>query len=279
MKLWRYSITALASTALLACERSPEREAPAKPAVKPSAVVPSLPVAEPPMNREELLLAALRAASAAAAGKQDKDAQRLLDGKRFALRLRFGCGTDDEVGGSRSWTFEPKRGVLRVHVAIDVSADTPLLSRLGMGQVEAAEGFWITRPWLLTPDCPVQTSAPLAPSEEPTTGSSPTPAALQPSANPRLAIVQFFNPSDSRTHRQERAYEVTTSLPVAAAPGPQGLDLVVTGRLKKTDGHPVIACVSEADNQAPSCVISAQFDGVSIEQPATGQTIADWAGG
>lgn len=282
---WRYSMVALASTTLFACHKPVERETAQQPSSEPASVLPPLPVADPPLNREALLMAAIRAASAAAAGKKDNEAQRLLDGKRFEMRLRFGCGGfRKDSDAPRSWTFDEERRVLRIRVESDISADTSLLSELGMEQFEAADGFWIERPWLLTADCPAEpagsSDAPPATraAEEAPAASPPDPRSAQSSARPRLAMVQFFTASDSRTHRRDRAYEVTRTLGSGAEPGGQGFNLIVAGRLKRQDGHPVIACISENPGQAPSCVISAEFDRVAVEHPGTGEILADWAG-
>lgn len=274
-------MVALASTALFACEKPPERGTAPQSPPKSNSVIPPLPVVEPPMDREALLMAVIRAASATAGGKEDKDVQRLLDGKRFELRMRFGCdGAEKDGGAPRSWTFDEERRVLRIRVATDISADTPLLSKLGMGQIEAAEGFWITRPWLLTAGCPAKERASPVPPPATPDAAPASPPAADPSPSPplpRLAIAQFFTASDSRTHRRERAYEVTRTLESGAEPGIQGFDLVVAGRLKRLDDHPVIACLNESTGQAPSCLISSEFERVTIEQPGTGETIADWA--
>lgn len=286
MMSWRYSTTALASLALFACQKPPEREPEPQPVSKPTPAVPLLPVAEPPMNREALLMAVIRAASAAAAGGDDTKDQRRLDGKRFELRLRFGCdGPDDNGDTPRGWTFDENRRVLQIHVESDISADTPLLSKLGTGQFEAAEGFWIRRPWLLTAACPAVTAAPSTPPPVTPSGElSPVPSApftelAQSSPAPRLAIVQFFTTSDSRTHRRDhRAYEVTRTLDGGGKPSNRGYDLIISGRLKRGNGGPVITCVSEDARIAPSCVISAEFERVALERPGTGEILADWAG-
>ena len=57
-----------------------------------------LPVVEPPMDRAGLLKAVGAAASAGALGQDDADAQRKLDGKKFEVRIRFGCATSAPPG-------------------------------------------------------------------------------------------------------------------------------------------------------------------------------------
>src|SRR5262245_22906588 len=83
----------------------------------------ALPVAEPPLDRQAILLAASQAASNYALGQDDAEPQKQLDGKRFAMRLRFGCeGPAANASGARSWTFDEKRRVLSFKVMLDVEA-------------------------------------------------------------------------------------------------------------------------------------------------------------
>src|SRR5688572_18646717 len=69
---------------------------------------------QPPLDRAGLFAAVARAASAEASGADDGSAQRMLDGRQFELRLRFGCGgpsaqlRDDWLG----WSFDSERRTL-----------------------------------------------------------------------------------------------------------------------------------------------------------------------
>src|SRR5688572_25835410 len=76
-----------------------DRTTPSDGATNPS-VRRDLPVPDPSLDREFLLLALHRTASATAIGEDDGRIQHELDGKRFQLRLRFGC--PGEVAGARS---------------------------------------------------------------------------------------------------------------------------------------------------------------------------------
>lgn len=282
---WGYSAAALASFALLACRQAPEQEATPQPTAQASQAIPPLPIAEPPLDREALLIATLHAASAAASGGDDREAQRVLDGKRFELRSRFGCsGESEDESRTRRWTFDEKRHVLRIRVAPEITASSAVLASLGAGAYEAAEGFWIPQPWLLTAACPVALPpVPTAAPSEPAKGMasdapSPRPAPPAP-PSPRLALVQFFTAQDRRTHRRnDRAYEVTKTLAAGAAASTRGYDLVVAGRLKRVADGRVIVCAGQGALAPPLCAISAEFDRVALANPETGEVLAEWGG-
>jgi hypothetical protein len=54
---------------------------------------------------------------------------------------------------------------------------------------------------------------------------------------------------------------------------------VLSGRLKSLEGKGVIRCsTAKGPDQPPDCVISADFDRVWIENPETGERLAEWGG-
>ncbi len=286
----KLSFAALACAALLAgCERSDTPAAGASPSA--TSALPALPVAEPPVTREDLLLAVVRAASAAAAGSVDLEQQRELDGKLFSLRLRFGCsGATPASEQPRGWSFDEEARVLRVRVGAEIEGDTPLVASLAGEAFEAVEGFWIRRPWLLQPSCPATAPAPepeASPAGEDGEGEIPAvpssagrDAAPSPEPPLRVGIAQFFTDTDARTHRLDsRAYEATATLGDDERPSPKGYDLVIEGRLQRLPDGRVIACRNEGDAAPPSCLISARFEKVSLERADTGAVIADWPRG
>jgi hypothetical protein len=286
MMQWRHCVTAAAGVCLVAgCQQPDERQ---PEATKAAAAAPVLPVAQPVLDREALLMAVMHAASGAALGKDDAEWQRKLDGQRFALRMRFGCnGASHDAKQPRGWRFDKERRVLSLHVEADIAKDAPLIRSLALSGYEAVEGFWIHRPWLLRADCPVvpargeatavasgkATDAPAADKAKP----SPAPAALPP---PQIGIAQFFTPTDARTHRRDdRAYEATKVLGEGELPSATGYDLVISGRLRQLVDGRVIACTVDSTTAPPRCIISAQLDGVSIELPGSGKAIANWLSG
>lgn len=279
----RFQIVALAGVAVLVSCGPGADGAGENAAVNAAArEIPRLPAAEPPLDREALLLAVARAASAAALGADDRDPQRELDGDQIELRLRFGCAGASETleDGSRRWSFDQERRILRYRLGPDIAGDLPAFERVAGSEFEAVEGFWIRRPWLLAAACPA--NAPESPAEEPADDSerSRGPQARPQAAEQRIGIAQFFTKADTRTRRRDhRAYEATETLAPGEAPSAQGYNLVLSGRLKRLPNGRAIACAVESRDEAPACIVSAQFDRVWIERPEDGRTIAEWGGG
>ena len=84
------SLTVAVAALAVGCRQAPQGEVDENQA---NAVLelPRLPVAEPPMDRAALLIQVAKAASASALGKDISNDLRKLDGKRFEVRIRFGC--------------------------------------------------------------------------------------------------------------------------------------------------------------------------------------------
>ncbi len=260
-------------------------------AEQPTAVVnnsaaerPALPAAES-LGRAALLQAAARAASAAALGSDDGAAQKSLEGKVFELRIRFGCpgAAQPEAPGPFRIRFEPDSRTLRLSAAPHLTLEEPWIAKLAGEGVEAVEGFWMRRPWLLEPGCPPTPAPPPAPAPEeaaPAERAQAEPPAEPPASGERVGIAQFFTDADSRTRRRDRrAYEATVTLPEGQQPSPQGYDLVLSGRLTELPGGRVIACNVTSADAPPDCVIAVQFDRVRFERPDTKEVLAEWGAG
>jgi hypothetical protein len=240
---------------------------------------PPVPLPKPPMNRAALLQAVAQARSAAAAGSDDREAQKALDGKEFELRIRFGCdgaAPGDKTKASLSWSFDSKSGVLRLRAAPDLSEDAAVAK--GLQGVEAVEGFWLSRPWLLNAACPAKPAPPVTDAEgKPPSAAEAAPSALAAPAL-KVGIAQFFTATDPRTTRRDhRPYETVDKRDPGSTIGTQGFDLVLSGRLRVRPEGRVIRCVSSGPDAPPACVVSAQFDHVWIDDSATKERIADWS--
>lgn len=257
--------------------------------------LPRLPVAEPPMDRAALLMEVAKAASASALGKDISNDLRKLDGKRFEVRIRFGCAppaappkgakimktsAEGKVASPFTVRFDQKDRTLRLRAAPDLTLNDRWVASLVDESVEAVEGFWMYRPWLLTDGCPVlpaQVGAGVS-DEEPTTETKEAAAPIAQSERKyRVGLAQFFTKSDTRTGRRDgRPYETTKTLAADKQPSRQGYNLVLSGRLRHLPSGQVIACRLEGANSPPQCLISAQFDRVWIEEPETRDLIAEW---
>jgi hypothetical protein len=288
MSQWCFSPFALAAICLLsACQQGTDAQSDTVASgISSAAPPPALPVIEPPMDRAALIGATARAASDAALGKDGGEWQRLLDGKRFVLRMRFGCPGSEEAEPTRHWAFDPAKRRLDFQIRSEIARDTAQIAALGELGYEDVQGFWLARPWLLAAGCPLSVPAPAATAtmavpDGTGAGTSPTDSVspVPPSAL-RVGIAQFFDESDARTHRRgERGYSIAKTVGVNVTISRAGYDLVVTGRLKRLASGRVIACAVRGVAVPPDCIVSVQIEGVAILEPASGQVVADWVGG
>lgn len=210
---------------------------------------------ESKLDREELVLAALRALSATALGHDDAKAQEGLKGREFELRMRFGC-PGVPASPARGWTYDEKDNVLRAHINADLSAEEVPASDLLLKGYEGVAGFTVDRPLLLTSGCPVAQFAAMPPVE------------------PVIAVAQLFTSEDSRIQRPERSYEITKKVD-AIARLTAGLDLVLSGRLAELSDGRTIHCA--AADGPPTCLIAVKFDRVAIENPTDGSVLGEWS--
>jgi hypothetical protein len=225
-----------------------------------------IPVPEPPLGREQLLVDAMQAASAFATGSDDTNAQRELAGKKFEFRVRFGCEEREIPPPDFSWSFDPATGALKVRAAPTLSSEDPPVKAIAGDAFETVEGFWIARPWLVAAACP-----------RPNPASAPLPDRTPDSHI--LGIAQFFTATGPRTLRRSgRAYEATKKLAEGEKPS-GGFDLVLSGRLAPLPNGRVIACTAAEKGARPSCIISVEFGKVWIERADTKEHLADWGTG
>jgi hypothetical protein len=275
----RQIVFAAAAAALLGAGACHSRESQADEAANAAnaaneRTVPKLPIPtpEPPMSREQLLVATMRAASAFAVGSDDAQLQKSLANKDYELRIRFGCGGPDEAStdGPYAWTYDAKTRTLKVRATPGLSTKDAPVKALAGEAFETVEGFWLRRPWLLVSACP-------KPEENVASNEKATPAEMPPSQ--RVGIAQFFTASDPRTMRRSgRPYEATKRLETDQVPS-GGFELVLTGRLVALPDGRVIACTRSETGDQPACLISAQFGKVSIERADTHEQLAQWGSG
>jgi len=228
-----------------------------------------------PVGRADLLAAAAAAADEVAAGNALPKANLELIDRTFELRLPFGCG-----GGMHSdwgeWSIDPKTRVLRISVRPQLSGDNQTIKALAVGLAyDAAEGFWMTRPWTRSEDCPTPLSPEAAPAS-PVGGDVP---AAAPNASPMhtFAIVQYFSPDAPRTLRRgSRPYSYTGKVTETKTVGVKGFHLKLAGRIRGFgDGQP-IHCVNTTPSKPPICAVAVEFTQVVLEDAATGESLAEW---
>ena len=269
----RPSAVALAATALLlsGCQREAAVTAPPiapPPAETAEPPVPPVPPA-PTLVRAGLLQAMDAAASAYAAGQ---DSAGSLTGRRFVVREAFGCAGASPPpveaapgNGLAAWSWGPRRESLRLTLAPGDWTDSPLLAG-SADSWEAAEGFWISRPWLRADGCPGIEGDPLA--------SGPV-AAPSPQS---VGLAAVFEEDGSRLGRRNgRAYEFTVrgeSDQAPAAPA-GGYRLVLEGRLAAFADGRALRCRAASADQRPVCIAAVHLDRVAFET-ADRRTLSEW---
>lgn len=233
---------------------APANVPPAQPAAPPTPVIP------PPLGRANLLSLVAAATDAFAQGRVLATNEQWA-GRRFEIRIPFGCGgPSKEQLDPLGWTYDEDTETLRLRATPQQWAEEPWVeARLEGSEIESAEGFWIPRPWTSSESCPRTADA---------TPGDPSNV---------LGIAHFFDPdSPRRGQRGDRAFEsVKKMAPKALAPS-AGFRLLLEGRLAALPTGGTVICHGEATYRRPTCLISAEFDRVAIENPADGDLLAEW---
>ncbi|HYG27633.1 MAG TPA: hypothetical protein VD906_12070 [Caulobacteraceae bacterium] len=254
-------IALILAAALLFGRPEPEEPPPAKPGPEPLVVdTQPLPLPAPPLNRAELIAAAARAASAVATGKPPPTEDAALVGRAFRVAIPFGCaGPTDAESPGPSWSLDEERQTIKLTARPQLWTKEPWVAELaGQADIEAVEGFWLPRPWLLTADCPTTTLVGGAAGEE-------------------LGLAVFFDADSSRLLRRgDRPYEHVMNVPAAGATPANGYRLVLAGRITGYEGGEPVRCRVVDPARRPVCLFAVSLDRVAFEDPAGGDTIAEW---
>lgn len=247
--------------------------APAPPTPAPIVVPVPTPAPEPEtpakLGRAELIALSAQAADALASGKTLPDAVGDAAGQRFELLLPFGCAgpTDADSNLPERWSFGEDDGILRISFKPTAwRADDWGLD--GQAAIDAAEGFWIARPWSTGDKC--------QPRGDQATVQGADPVTLPGQS---LAIAQIFrDEADRDGWRSGRAFDVVKRVDTKDFDGSQGFRLRVTGRIENVAGGAPIRCVQPGGSeQRPRCLIGARIDTVRMEDPARDETLATWS--
>ncbi|MGA0604739.1 hypothetical protein ACO2Q0_01960 [Phenylobacterium sp. VNQ135] len=249
----------MAALALLSSCGPREQAAPPEPAAPPQ-TAPTPPPTPPVVGRAELLAAVAAAASAVAAGDPPPAAAGALAGRRFALRLPFGCfgPSPDAAAG---YAYDATKQVLKLSARPEPWTDADWARELaGTPSTEAIEGFWIRRPWMAAEACPKAAPAPMiAPAPE------------------TVGLAQVFEEGGSRLQRRAgRPYEATEKLETEPPPGQGGFRLALEGRVAApAAGGGPIRCRAAHPDTPPLCLVLVDIDRVAFED-AAGRQLAEW---
>ncbi len=229
-------------------------DGPAKPIATPAPIIP------PPLGRADLIKIAAAAADAYAGGREVPVRERRI-GRRFSVRIPFGCGgPSKESLDPLGWSYDAERKSLRLRGTPQEWAEKQgVEERIKDTGIESVEGFWIPRPWTSGETCPL--------------GADATPA--EPSQT--LGIAQFFDPdSPRRGQRGGRAFETVEKIEPASLTAGAGFHLLLEGRLAALPDGGGVLCHGDSAHRRPTCLIAVQFDRVSIENPTDGGLLAEW---
>ncbi|WP_269714761.1 hypothetical protein [Caulobacter sp. NIBR2454] len=265
-------VLAASAFALSACERQQEAMAPEPQSPPVAAVSPTPPQPpQPVVDRAALLEAMSVAASAYAAGQEP--AGEGLAGRRFVVRQVFGCGgpappraADAPGDGVGRWSWSQDRKAVQIDLAPADWSGSALIEG-GDQSWEAAEGFWLLRPWQLSGGCPAVTADPLA--SEP---ARPSPQSA--------GIAAVFDESSSRLGRRNgRAYTTALRGEDGAPPATTGgYRLVLEGRFTAFASGRAVRCRAASPDQRPVCIAAARVDRVAFED-ASGAVLSEWRAG
>jgi hypothetical protein len=243
-----------------------EAAPPSAPTVAVEKQTPVLP-ASPLLGRAELIAAAAAAADSFASSAGAPPVSE-LEGRRFELRLPFGCRgpAAPEDDAPLRWRYNEERGTLRLHARPEHWAPEEWLGSAAAERVEAIEGFWISRPWSSSEACPRVEAAPA--------NGSLTPSPPQET----LGVAEFFRAGSSRlTRRGGEAYETVKKVAPEALNTSMGFRLRLQGHVATLpDGRSFICRAAAGPEQRPVCLLAVSLDTVSFENPATGDTLATW---
>ncbi len=235
------------------------------PAVVPTPAPTPIPIAKPKLGKGDLIAAAALAADAAAAGRRHPAALDDVADRDFVLRLPFSCPGRSEAGqGDLQATYDEKTQALRVRAPTvrwppdQVSSGTAAMD--DENATDIVEGFWISRPWTASEACP--TAA----------GGSEVPGA----PDQTLALAQIFTADDSRVgQRDGKAFETIERIAPEALDLSLGLRLKLTGKVARWPGSGPFLCRALGGIR-PVCILAVTLDTVTVENPATSETLASW---
>lgn len=234
------------------------------------------------VGRADILAAVASAADEVAAANPLPLSNLELTNRSFELTMPIAC-EDGSTGTWGSWRLDPLSRVLRVTFNRQNWAAVPLFADLANGlPFETAEGFWIERSWTRSEKCPGSVESAAKPGIPDNGGKAslenveiPPPELAAP--DNRLALVQYFS-SDAprRLLRGKRPYAYTAKLPKDAEPTPRSFRVRIAGRITAFgDGQPV-HCVNRQTSKPPVCAVAVEFGKITLEDAATGETLADW---
>lgn len=231
---------------------------------------PESPALDAVLDRSDLIALAAKAADAAGAGRDPGPEVAKAGGRRFELRLPFGCDgpSEEDSEAAMRWRYDEKEEVLRIRVEPTTWTARDWWSGAAPTGIQAIEGFWIGRPWTASEACAAS-------------GGRAAPVGTEPVTLPgqTLALGQIFYSEGRRgAQRDGRPYEAVIRVPEGDLEVSAGFRVKLSGRLARMrDGGPVRCRQPAGPEQRPICLISVLMDEIAIENPAGDVTLATWS--
>ncbi len=221
------------------------------------------------LGRAELVALAAAAADAAAAGTEPPRSLAEAVGRRFEIRLPFGCDGPAEEASSAAmrWRYDEASNALRLHVAPRVWPVEDWWSGQPPPGVEAVEGFWIMRPWSSSEGCPASEAGSAATDAEPVTLPGQT-----------LAIGTTILADEDRAEDPDPVvYQSVLRVSEDDLDVSAGFRIRITGRIAPVQGDAAVHCHQPAGpEQRPICLVGMVADEMAIENGADDETLATW---
>lgn len=220
------------------------------------------------MGRAGLIKIAAEGADALASGREPGKDVTDAAGRRFEIRLPFGCNgpAGEASNAAMRWRYDKDAEALRLHVAPVAWRAEEWWRNGAPASIEAIEGFWVARPWTSSEACPLSRAEPATTGAEPITLPGQT-----------LAIGQIFADGDARAARRDgKPYQSVLRVPESELEASQGFLVRLKGRLAGEPRGPVRCQQSAGPEQRPICLVAVELDEISIENGATQETLATW---
>jgi hypothetical protein len=248
----------------------PSAPTPTAPA-RPEIVAPPPVVTEkaPPLTRRELVVEADAIAAAYAAGTpREPGSKHPLIGREFAVRVPFGCSgpAGPSSGAQAYYEIDPEGRTLRI-VARPIDWTAAVAPRGDAPKSEGVEGFWLSRPWSHSENCP-------------TARAAPTSAAATPPSVETLGLATFRTDESSRIGRRAgRPYEFVKKLGEDdALPVGEAYRLVLEGVVTGLPDGRAARCWSESADHRPICLYAVEFSRIALERQ-NGELLTEWRPG
>lgn len=228
----------------------------------------NLNIPEPPLTRADLVQEANASASAYASGAAPNLARSPMVGRRFSVRIPFGCGGLGVTAPTAQASVELDLATnsLKLTAQPSIWTSLPVLQDLpSASKIDTVEGFWIPRPWISSEVCPPVRATPLP--------ATPTPAAAQ-----TVGLARLFEKGGSRVlMRGDKPYRTTVKLLKGDAELlSHTYRLVLEGKLVGYGDGRATRCWSESPDHRPICLFAVAYDRVAFEDANTGATLAEW---